>query len=78
MNYKGFEIIKNKYIEKRHPWYNYLSFIAIHNEKYLYVVFRDIDMRVNTEEELLKIFISRLDKFIEYNTDTSAGHPVKG
>ena len=34
-------------------------------------------MRIATEEQLLRIFISRLDTFIEYNTDTSAGHPVK-
>ena len=34
-------------------------------------------MRIATEEQLLRIFISRLDRFIEYNTDTSAGHPVK-
>lgn len=77
MNYKGFEIIKKKYTEERHPWYNYLSFTAVCNEKYLYVVFRDIDMRTTTEEQLLKIFISRLDEFVEYNTDTSAGHPVR-
>ena len=37
----------------------------------------NIDMRIATEEQLLRIFISRLDRFIEYNTDTSAGHPVK-
>lgn len=77
MNYRGFEITKDKYIEERHPQYNYLCFNAICNEKYLYMVFRDIDMRIATEEQLLRIFISRLDRFIEYNTDTSAGHPVK-
>ena len=75
MNYRGFEIIKDKYIEERHPQYNYLCFNAICNEKYLYMVFRDIDMRIATEEQLLRIFISRLDRFIEYNTDTSAQHP---
>ena len=72
MNYRGFEITKDKYIEERHPQYNYLCFNAICNEKYLYMVFRDIDMRIATEEQLLRIFISRLDRFIEYNTDTSA------
>ena len=77
MNYRGFEITKKKYIEERHPQYNYLSFTAICNEKYLYIVFRDFDMRIATEEHLLRIFISKLDEFIEYNTDTSAGHPVK-
>ena len=71
MNYRGFEITKDKYIEERHPQYNYLCFNAICNEKYLYMVFRDIDMRIATEEQLLRIFISRLDRFIEYNTDTS-------
>ena len=72
MNYRGFEITKEKYIEERHPQYNYLSFTAICNKKYLYIIFRDIDMRIATEEQLLRIFISRLDEFIEYNTDTSA------
>lgn len=74
MNYRGFEIIKDKYIEERHPQYNYLCFNAICNEKHLYMVFRDIDMRIATEEQLLRIFISRLDRFIEYNTDTSIPH----
>lgn len=77
MNYRGFEITKDKYIEERHPQYNYLCFNAICNEKYLYMVFRDIDMRIATEEQLLRIFISRLDRFIEYNTDTSALHSEK-
>ena len=72
MKYRGFEITKDKYIEERHPQYNYLCFNAICNKKYLYMVFRDIDMRIATEEQLLRIFISRLDRFIEYNTDTSA------
>lgn len=77
MDYRGFEITKEKYIEERHPQYNYLSFTAICNEKYFYIVFRDFDMRITTEEQLLRIFIRRLDKFIEYNTDMSAGHPTK-
>ena len=77
MNYRGFEIIKDKYIEERHPQYNYLSFIAMCNKKYLYIVFRDTDMRIAIEKQLLRIFISRLNRFIEYNTDTSAGHPAK-
>ena len=72
MNYRGFEITKDKYIEERHPQYNYLCFNAICNEKYLYMAFLAIDMRIATEEQLLRIFISRLDEFIEYNTDTSA------
>lgn len=72
MKYKGFEITKKKYIEERHPQYNYLSFTAIYNKKYLYIVFRDIDMRIATEEQLLRIFINKLDRFIEHNTDTSA------
>lgn len=76
MNYRGFEIIKDKYIEERHPQYNYLSFNAICNEKYLYMIFKDIDMRIATEEQLLKIFISRFDRFIEYNTDTSPHCPT--
>lgn len=71
MDYRGFEITKKKYIEERHPQYNYLSFTAVCNEKYLYIVFRDIDMRIASEEQLLRIFISKLDEFIEYNTDTS-------
>ena len=72
MKYRGFEITKDKYIEERHPQYNYLCFNAICNKKYLYMGFRDIDMIIATEEQLLRIFISRLDRFIEYNTDTSA------
>ena len=75
MNYRGFEITKDKYIEERHPQYNYLCFNATCNKKHIYVVFRDIDMRIATEEQLLRIFIRRLDRFIEYNTDTSAQHP---
>ena len=75
MNYRGFEITKDKYIEERHPQYNYLCFNATCNKKHIYMVFRDIDMRIATEEQLLRIFIRRLDRFIEYNTDMSAQHP---
>lgn len=67
MKYKNFEIIKNKYIEDRHPQYNYLSFIAIYNKKYLYAVFRDIDMRLSTEEQLLTVFKNSIDDFIIRN-----------
>lgn len=67
MKYKNFEIFKHKYIEDRHPQYNYLSFTAIYNKKYLYVVFRDIDMRLSTEEQLLTVFKNSIDDFIIRN-----------
>ena len=71
MNYKGFEIKIVKYIEERHPQYNYLGFEARYGKKYLHTVFHDLDMRLKPEDELLRTFLKRLDKFIEYNTDTS-------
>lgn len=76
MKYKGFEIKIEKYIEERHPQYSYLGFTARCGEKYLNAIFHDLDMRLKSEDELLKIFLKRLDNFIEYNTDKSAGHPI--
>lgn len=76
MNYKGFDIKIEKYIEKRHPQYNYLGFTARCGKRYLNSIFHDLDMRLKSENELLEIFLKRLDSFIEYNTDTSAGHPT--
>jgi hypothetical protein len=78
MNYKGFDIKIEKYIEKRHPQYNYLGFTARCGKRYLNSIFHDLDMRLKSEDELLEIFLKRLDSFIEYNTDTSAGHPKLG
>ena len=77
MNYKGFNITIEKYIEDRHPQYNYLGFTARYEEKYLNAIFHDLDLRLKTEDELLKIFLKRLDEFIEYNTSTSARHSIK-
>lgn len=74
MNYKGFKITTEKYIEERHPQYNYLGFTARQGKKYLTAIFYDFDIRLKTEEELLKVFLEGLDRFIEYNTDTSALH----
>ncbi len=76
MNYKGFEIKIAKYIEERHPQYNYLGFEARCGEKCLHAIFHDLDMRLKSEDELLKVFLKRLDNFIEYNTDKSAEHPT--
>ncbi len=76
MNYKGFEIKIEEYIEKRHPQYNYLGFTARRGEKYLNAIFHDLDMRLKSKNELLEIFLKRLNSFIEYNTDKSAEHPT--
>lgn len=65
MEYRGFEITTVKYVEERHPQYNYLSFMARNGDKHINAVFRDLDMRIKSEEELLSIFKNRIDSFIE-------------
>ena len=64
-DYRGFKITEEKYIEKPHPQYNYLGFKAENDAgQHIEVVFRVIDMRIKTHDELLDIFLKRVDRFI--------------
>jgi hypothetical protein len=65
-DHRGFIITEEQYIEEPHPQYNYLGFRAKNDVgQGLEIVFHDIDMRVMTRDELLNIFLKRLDRFIE-------------
>lgn len=67
-DYRGFTITGNQYVEKSHPQYNYLGFKAENDiGQHIEVTFHDIDMRCKTCDELLDIFLKRLDEFIEEN-----------
>ena len=68
MEYRGFEITAGRYIDERHPQYNRLSFTAKDGQKYIDAVFHDLDTRVKSEEELMEIFMKRIDDFIEDTT----------
>ena len=72
-DYHGFIITEWKYIEKSHPQYNYLGFMAENNiGQHIEVVFHDIDMRCKTHDELLDIFLKRVERFIdEINKDNN-------
>ena len=65
-DYCGFIITEGQYIEEPHPQYNYLGFKAENDiGQYIEVIFHDIDMRIKTHDELLDIFLKRVDQFID-------------
>ena len=65
-DYRGFIITEEQYIEEPHPQYNYLGFKAENDVgQYIEVIFRDMDMRIKTHDELLDIFLERVDQFID-------------
>ena len=65
-DYRGFIITEGQYIEEPHPQYSYLGFKAENDiGQRIEVVFHDIDMRIKTHDELLDIFLKRVDQFID-------------
>lgn len=67
-DHKGFVVTETQYIEPTHPQYNYLGFRAENDiGHYIEIIFHDIDLRIKSHDELLSIFLRRLDEFIEEN-----------
>ena len=65
-DHRGFIITEEQYVEEPHPQYNYLRFKAENDiGQYIEITFHDVDMRIKTHDELLDIFIKKLDLFIE-------------
>ena len=68
MTYRGFDIKKSKWVEgegisiPKSFWY--LCYTATCGTLYKYCYFKYLDMQLYTEEDLLKIFINSLDRFI--------------
>lgn len=65
--YKGFELRKSEYREKRHPQYNYLGYSARYKNNYIQVKYSDLEIITIPIETLFLKFILQLDEFIFKN-----------